>query len=112
LFKNLFGGESKSSVKINFGETGKLTKLEVPEGRWTLKQSGPNKYYSQNARSLLRASEMLKKIISVPAQTYYTVQTPDGSVCRDKVGFFSTAPIKSENIVLEIARARWQSRSN
>jgi hypothetical protein len=106
LFKKFFGGESKSVCKIDFGENGHVTKIDIPEGQWTLKQSGQNKYYSQNAKNLLRASEILKKILAIPAQTYYTVQTPDGSVCRDKIGFYSIAPIKSENIVLDLPRGK------
>jgi hypothetical protein len=88
--------------KIGFNEIGQVLSIEVPQGQWSIKQSGGNTYYSQNAKSLLRASEILKKVAYIPPQTYYVVRTPDGALGRDKVGFYSEAPIKSKNITLEL----------
>jgi hypothetical protein len=38
---------------------------------------------------------------SVPQNTYYIVDTPDGSLGRDIFGFYTEAPIKNSGISLE-----------
>jgi uncharacterized membrane protein YhaH (DUF805 family) len=68
---------------------------------WSLQTSGGSKYYSQNASSLYAASESLKELDSIPPQTYYLVDTPDGTLGRDINGFFTEAAIKTNNLRVE-----------
>ncbi|WP_420628185.1 hypothetical protein [Candidatus Leptofilum sp.] len=87
--------------KIAFSENGRVLRIEAPQGQWELSQNGPYKYYSQQANSLLHAVEILKKIASIPQLTYFTVDTPDGSLGRDMNGYFTEAPLKTKNLVIE-----------
>jgi hypothetical protein len=49
----------------------------------------------------LLAAEILKKIDVIPQFTYYTVDTPDGALGRDIQGYYTEAPLKTKNLILE-----------
>jgi len=68
---------------------------------WSFQTNGGSNYYSQNAGSLLDASEILKKLSSIPPQTYYLVDTPDGTLGRDINGFFTEALIKTAHLKID-----------
>jgi hypothetical protein len=94
-------GVRTTRYKVELDATGKVLRIEVPEIPWTLKQSGKNRYYNQAVGSLLHAAETLKKIGHIPELTYYTVDTPDGPLGRDTLGFYTEGPIKTKNLALE-----------
>ena len=94
-------GTKEASSKVEFDANGKVLTIEVPQGQWTREQKGQAGYYTQKANSLLQAAEILKKIDSVPQLTYYVVNTPDGSLGRDLQGYYTEAPIKMKNIIVE-----------
>ncbi|MDR1747031.1 MAG: DUF805 domain-containing protein [Tannerella sp.] len=73
----------------------------VPFVKWNTQYSGSATYHSCNAQTLLRATEILRDINSISQNVYYVVDTPDGSLGRDRFGFFTEAPIKSNGICLE-----------
>lgn len=106
FLRNLFGKKRSKSTKeavcsVQFDTNGKVLNVEVPEGQWVLEREGQNKYYTQKANSLLQAVEMLKKVDSIPQLTYYVVATPDGSLGRDITGFYTEAPLKTKNLIVE-----------
>ena len=68
---------------------------------WLLQTKGGSRYYSQNAGSLYAASEILKNLGSIPPQTYFLVDTPDGTLGRDINGFFTESPVKTQNLKVE-----------
>lgn len=104
--KTLFGGggESKPKCQVKYGPDGKVLGVEVPPAQWQREQKGPSTYYTQRASSLLEAAELLKKVDRIPGVTYYVVETPDGSLGRDMNGFYTEAPIKTENLCVECKR--------
>jgi hypothetical protein len=69
--------------------------------QWEEKRSGQNRYCTQRGRSLWHATEILKAVGSIPGQTYYAVETPDGTLGRDTFGFYTEAPIKTNGLRLE-----------
>jgi hypothetical protein len=73
----------------------------VQGGRWAEKWSGQGHYYTQYGRSLLHATEILKAVPSIPPMTYYVVETPDGVLGRDTLGFYTEAPLKTSGLKLE-----------
>ena len=85
---------------LEFDAEGKVTKVDVPVGEWASEQRGQTRYCTQQGRSLLQATEMLKSVPSVPELTYYTVETPDGALCRDMFGFYTEGPIKTSRLTL------------
>lgn len=85
---------------VEFDAEGKVTKVDLPVGEWTLEQRGQNRYYTQRGNSLLHATELLKAVESVPGLTYYTVETPDGALGRDMFGFYTEGPIKTSDLML------------
>jgi hypothetical protein len=95
-----------TECEVEFDENGRVARVEAPEGQWTQSQSGQSTYLVQEAGSLLRATELLLKLDSIPGLTYYVVDTPDGSLGRDVQGLYTEAPLKTENLVLETEAAR------
>jgi len=53
---------------------------------------------------LLEASELLKKTGSIPGNTYYVVETPDGNLCRDINALYTEAPLKTRNLRVGVRR--------
>ena len=103
--KKLFGdGGSKRQCQVKYDPDGKVLGIEVPQGQWQREQKGTATYYIQKAGSLLEATELLKKVNRIPGVTYYVVETPDGSLGRDINGFYTEAPIKTENLCVECRR--------
>ncbi|MFA5336984.1 MAG: hypothetical protein WC330_01465 [Candidatus Omnitrophota bacterium] len=107
FFSNLFGNrQSIAKCKVEFDTNGKVQNIEAPEGQWKGERNGSAQYYTQNVGSLFHANELLKKVNSIPPVTYYVVITPDGSLGRDIQGFYTEAPIKTKNILVEISGVR------
>ena len=99
--KWLFGsGESQLQSQVKYDANGKAISIEVPPGEWEREQKGPSIYYTQRASSLLEATEILKQVDRISNLTYYVVVTPDGSLGRDMNGFYTEAPINTENITV------------
>ena len=96
------GPANLKNSKVQFDQDGKVTNINLPKRDWTIKRSGQSTYYSQPANSLLHAAEILKKTSSIPGLTYYVVDTPNGSLGMDTLDFYTEAPIKTENLNLEI----------
>lgn len=94
-------GTKGAPCKVEFDSIGNVLSIEVPQGQWALEQKGQARCYTQKASSLLQATEILKKIDSIPRLTYYVVNTPDGSLGRDLQGYCTGAPIKTKNIIVE-----------
>jgi hypothetical protein len=90
--------DSEASCKVEFDANGKVLSIETAQGRWAPNLNGQKKYYTQKARSLLQAVEILKKTSSVPQLTYYVIETPDGTLGRDVNGYYTEAPIRTENL--------------
>ena len=103
-----FSADKLASVSSLYSQlSSKLTKLAVgenaategvPQSAWSLQTNGGAKYYTQKADSLYRASEILKKLDDIPPQTYYLVDTADGTLGRDINGFFTEAAIKTKSL--------------
>jgi hypothetical protein len=68
---------------------------------WHEQKSNGYTYHSCKAQTLYRATEILRSLSFVPQNTYYVVDTPDGSLGRDIFGFYTEALIKSSGISLE-----------
>ena len=103
--QKLFGGsESASRCKVTYSSDGKVSSIEVPQGQWRKEQKGPSTYYTQEGDSLLEAAELLKKIGSIPGNTYYVVETPDGNLCRDMNALYTEAPLKTRNLRVGLRR--------
>jgi hypothetical protein len=92
--------EAKSGA-IEFDANGKVTRIDMRGGRWEEKRSGQNRHCTQRGRSLLHATEILKAVPSISGQTYYVVETPDGTLGRDMFGFYTEAPTKTSGLRLE-----------
>jgi ribosomal protein S27E len=73
-------------------------KESVPQPKWSVHASGQSKYYNANADNLYAACEILKQLSSIPPMTYYTVTTPDGTLCKDIVDFYTEAPLKTKGL--------------
>lgn len=86
---------------LPIGFQGAAAPTTAGAGTWSRKVNGGSVYYSQNAGSLYAASEILKGIAFVPPQTYYMMDTPDGTLGRDVNGFFTEGPIKTANLKTE-----------
>jgi len=70
-------------------------------GAWRRNTNGGSVYYSQNADSLYAAGEMLKVLTAIPPQTYYMVDTPEGTLGRGVNGFFTEEPGNTSNPMIE-----------
>ena len=68
---------------------------------WSRSTNGGTTYYSQKARSLYAATEILRSLEAIPPLTYYLVDTQDGTLGRDVDGFFTEAPVKTSGLVVE-----------
>ena len=104
LAKLFGGGESSLRCVVRYGSDSKVLSIETPQGQWQKEQKGPSTYYTQKASSLLEATELLKKVDRIPSVTYYVVETPDGSLGRDMNGFYTEAPIRTDNLRVECKR--------
>ena len=91
IAKNARNNEIRKSAHIQ---------SRVP-GDWKVQISGDSRYYSKAADNLFVASEVLIRLSFISPQLYYMVDTPDGTLGRDINGFFTEAPIKTKNIMLE-----------
>ncbi|MDR2567093.1 MAG: hypothetical protein LBC97_13760 [Bifidobacteriaceae bacterium] len=67
---------------------------------WQVKASGGSTYKSAKAPTLYQATKILNELTSVPPNTYHLVDTPDGTLGRDMVGFFTEARIKTSGLRL------------
>lgn len=85
---------------VEFDAEGKVTRVDMPSGSWRHDRSGSNEYFTQQADTLLHATELLQAVSSVPGLTYYTVETPDGALGRDALGFYTEAPLKTHGLSL------------
>ena len=107
VLSKLFGrqqsvGNKGAKCNVVFDANGKVLSVEVPQdGQWAVRQNGQYRYYRQKANSLLHAAEILKKLNSIPQFTYYSIDTPDGSLGRDINGYYTEAPVKTENLIVE-----------
>jgi len=90
--------KTKGPVSVQYGADGKLQSIDVKQNAWASRINGNNKYFTQNAGSLLAASEILKKIANIPQLTYYQIDTPDGTLGRDINGFYTTALLKTAGL--------------
>ena len=98
------GGASASRSKVTYSSDGKVSSIEVPQGQWQREQKGPSIYYTQKGECLLEAAELLKKIGSIPGNTYYVVETPDGNLCRDMNALYTEAPLKTRGLRVGLGR--------
>ena len=92
---------SLKKAKVQYDGEGKVVSVDVKQGSWSLSVNGGARYYSQKMHSLLDASEILKELTSIPQETYYLVDTPDGTLGRDINGFFTEKPIQNMNLKIE-----------
>lgn len=89
---------------ITFDANGRVAEINITAGKWKEKRVGKSCYFTQDGRSLLQATEILKSIHSIPSLTYYLVETPDGELGRDICGFYTTAPLKTSGLKMETSR--------
>ncbi len=101
FLKGRKGSSAPKSGAIEFDANGKVTRINMQSGRWEEKRSGQSRYFTQRGRSLLHATEILKAVSSIPGETYYVVETPDGALGRDMFGFYTEAPTKTSRLTLE-----------
>lgn len=93
--------------QVEFDEKGRVSNITVPQsGGWAAKQNGGATYYTRRTGSLLEATEILKRVKSIPKLTYYVVDTPDGSLGRDMNGYYTEAPLKTKNLKVASQSAR------
>jgi len=98
--KSVLFPNSETSDEQALNKTPETTN-EMKQDSWTLQSNDGSNYYSQKADSLLVAAEILKQLTTIPQQTYYLVDTPDGTLGRDINGFFTEAPIKTANLKVD-----------
>jgi len=97
----LFNFLQKKGKTVEYDAEGIVLSINVKQGSWAKQVNSGSTYYSQKSAGLLAASEILKQLQSVPPNTYYLVDTPDGTLGRDMNGFFTEAPIKTEGLHVE-----------
>ncbi|MDR1688761.1 MAG: hypothetical protein LBS21_09165 [Clostridiales bacterium] len=84
---------------VRCGKTiAEIITADLPAFNWTMSGNANARYYSAKAPSLCFAGEILSQLTNVPPMTYYMVDTPDGTLGRDIVGFFTEAPIKTKGL--------------
>ncbi|MDR0594548.1 MAG: hypothetical protein LBG60_15130 [Bifidobacteriaceae bacterium] len=66
--------------------------------KWRLRNSNGSAYNSCHVPTLFKATEVLRDLASVPPNTYYVCETPDGALGRDIIGFYTEAPLKTSGI--------------
>lgn len=88
------GSPAMQSSAIEFAADGKVIRVDLPGGKRVENRSGQDCYLTQRGRSLLQAAEILKRVTSIPGQTYYLVETTDGNLGRDFFGFYAEAPLR------------------
>ncbi|MGA2570261.1 MAG: hypothetical protein ABSF23_07045 [Terracidiphilus sp.] len=106
LLSKLFGGKKGDGIggapcKVEFDADGKVLRIETAQGQWAAGLKDKRMYYTRKAVSLLQAAEILKKVSSVPQLTYYVVETPDGTLGRDINGYYTEAPLKTKNLIVQ-----------
>ena len=89
--------EAEQSATQAGGSRQPLPYTTAMVGVWSRSANGGSVYYSQNADSLYAAGEILKVLTAIPPQTYYMVETPEGTLSRDANGFFTEASGKTSN---------------
>jgi len=92
---------SLATGPIEFDENGCVKRITFPDtGSWSIERKGQYTYYVKRAGTLLEATEFLRAVANIPGLTYYTVETPDGSLGRDMNGFYTDAPLKTKGLRL------------
>ena len=71
------------------------------KARWQTHQTGKNQYFRASAGTLFEATESLNAVPTIPALTYYIVETPDGNLGRDCEGFYTEAPLRTSGLQLK-----------
>jgi hypothetical protein len=104
LKKIIGSSESASRSKVTYSSDGKVSSIQVQQGQWQREQKGPSTYYTQKCDCLLEAAELLQKIGSIPGNTYYVAETPDGNLCRDMNAFYTEAPLKTRKLHVGLRR--------
>jgi hypothetical protein len=74
------------------------TPTSAARSTWSVRDSGGSRYYSLKAESLYAAAEILKSLNNILPQTYYLVDTDDGTLGRDMNGFFTESPVKTKSL--------------
>jgi uncharacterized membrane protein YhaH (DUF805 family) len=87
--------------RATFDDNGRFVEATLPAVSWNRKFSGDATYFSCQAPTLFQATEILRDLSSIRPNTYYVVDTPDGSLGRDLHGFYTEARIKSHGILPE-----------
>ena len=75
-----------------------IARDNLKDSQWSMSGNSQCKYYSKKAGSLVEACEILKQLTSIPPMTYYLVDTPNGTLGRDIVSFFTESPIKTKGL--------------
>jgi hypothetical protein len=75
-----------------------IVKDDITPSQWSMSGDPQSKYYTKKADSLIIASEILKELSAVPPMSYYLVDTPNGTLGRDIVGFFTESQVKTRGI--------------
>jgi len=91
----------KNRCLVEFDECGRIANIVVPDGDWDRNEAHGMVYFTRKVSTLLQATEILRSIPSIPAMTFYVVETPDGNLGRDIFGFYTEAPLKHSGIYLE-----------
>jgi len=93
-------GHEAPLADITFDDDGQVIHISVAPTPWETRVEGASTYHSQRTRSLLQAAEILKGVGSIEPMVYYVVETPDGRLGRDIVGFYTESPIKTRGLVV------------
>jgi hypothetical protein len=95
------GAPAVAISPVQFDDDGHVRRITFPDtGSWSVEHKGQYTYYVKNAGTLLEATEFLRAVANIPGLTYYTVETPDGSLGRDMNGFYTDGPLKTSGLRL------------